>query len=252
MISPHLQEICLKFRADKVKSFAHRNAERKYLLPITDDITSSSFARNQKLLDAEQEKTLFVAFHFAKYMMHKTKFDGRTKWSKIFNGLRGRLISANFRLIYRCCKMPHAVTDYESLVSAGNLALVNSVDRFDPWRGFRFSTYACNAIIRSLYRTFKRKVVIEDFLEPNDFAKPGANEGLELYLERLKFLLSTSCLTDRELKIVKGRFGLEGSARKTLGDIGNEMSLSKERIRQIETRACKKLKNALVIDQSLR
>ncbi|DAB13784.1 TPA: hypothetical protein CPU00_10715 [Candidatus Gastranaerophilales bacterium HUM_18] len=49
-------------------------------------------------------------------------------------------------------------------------------------------------------------------------------------------------LNEREKKILIGRFGLDGENKKTLEEIGNKMGFSKERIRQIENIALRKLK----------
>ena len=49
-------------------------------------------------------------------------------------------------------------------------------------------------------------------------------------------------LNDRERKIIVSRFGLEGTRQKTLNQLGKELGITKERVRQIETRARDKLR----------
>jgi len=51
------------------------------------------------------------------------------------------------------------------------------------------------------------------------------------------------CLSQRERQIIKSRFGLLDSIKKTLQQIGNELGISRERVRQIEKRAIRKLKH---------
>jgi RNA polymerase primary sigma factor len=49
-------------------------------------------------------------------------------------------------------------------------------------------------------------------------------------------------LNDRERKIIVARFGLEGTHEKTLGQLGKKLGITKERVRQLESRACEKLR----------
>ncbi|MGH8055698.1 MAG: sigma-70 family RNA polymerase sigma factor, partial [Candidatus Entotheonellia bacterium] len=73
------------------------------------------------------------------------------------------------------------------------------------------------------------------FLSPSDAA---IEEELADYVES-----SLKKLTPREEYIVRARFGLDGSEGRTLEDLGQELKLSRERVRQIEARALKKLRD---------
>jgi len=75
---------------------------------------------------------------------------------------------------------------------------------------------------------------------PNEKASnPEKNIDKKFLEEKINFLLSK--LKPKEEKVIKLRFGLGGSSKKTLEEIGNEFSLTRERIRQIERNAIKKL-----------
>lgn len=82
-----------------------------------------------------------------------------------------------------------------------------------------------------------------------DFVKDGKSsspfEVLELKeLKRIMTDALTSSLNDREEKIIKLRFGIEGEKEHTLEELGKEFQVTRERIRQIEVKAMKKLKRA--------
>lgn len=63
--------------------------------------------------------------------------------------------------------------------------------------------------------------------------------------ERAEELLARACLTDREADVMRRRSGLVGGERQTLDDIGKDYGVSRERIRQLETRARDRLKEVL-------
>ena len=68
---------------------------------------------------------------------------------------------------------------------------------------------------------------------------------------REKIMAAVNSLDDREAKILKLRFGLEDGVQRTLEEVGREMGLSKERVRQLELKALKELRRNEVL-RSLR
>lgn len=63
-------------------------------------------------------------------------------------------------------------------------------------------------------------------------------------MDKLKKLLQTSGLTERERKVIELRFGLNGGIARTLKEIGDQFNVTRERIRQIETKAMRKMRMA--------
>jgi RNA polymerase primary sigma factor len=83
--------------------------------------------------------------------------------------------------------------------------------------------------------------VLGDFIEDEDQPKHLPNQPAEQLLkEQVKQILGT--LTEREQKILKLRFGLEDGKSHTLEEVGQEFSVTRERIRQIEAKALAKLR----------
>lgn len=171
--------------------------------------------------------------------------------------VKNRIIQANLRLVVSVARrhLGGSGANFFELVSDGNLALMRAVERFDYSRGFRFSTYASWAIMRAFARS-----VPEEFAQVDRFrtgheeilatvrdGREGdpseqAGEGL-----RLRVAHGLAALDERERRVVERHFGI-GSAdgeTRTLDEIGREFGISKERVRQIEIRALRKLRQAL-------
>lgn len=80
-----------------------------------------------------------------------------------------------------------------------------------------------------------------DFIEDTSQPAPDVLASKELLKENLEEVLST--LSEREAKVLKLRFGLNGSKPMTLEEVGREFGVTRERIRQIEAKALRKLKH---------
>jgi RNA polymerase primary sigma factor len=82
--------------------------------------------------------------------------------------------------------------------------------------------------------------VLADFIEDEDTLSPEDSATGQLLKEQVKDMLGA--LTEREQKILKLRFGLEDGKSHTLEEVGQEFSVTRERIRQIEAKALAKLR----------
>ena len=155
------------------------------------------------------------------------------------------------RLVVSIAKT-HAKVGYDlaECVSDGNLALIMAVDGFDFAKGNRFSTYATRAIRNVLTRNrwrFPRRRghslgPYEDSLTAPD-SGADEQERQEVQIQRRSALGRwLSRLDKREQRILESRYGIGGVPRLTLLQIGAALGISKERVRQIETRAQAKLR----------
>ncbi|HHX57617.1 MAG TPA: RNA polymerase sigma factor RpoD [Clostridiales bacterium] len=80
-----------------------------------------------------------------------------------------------------------------------------------------------------------------DFIPDDDAPAPAEAASLMLLKEQLNEVLAT--LTDREAKVLRLRFGLEDGRSRTLEEVGKEFDVTRERIRQIEAKALRKLRH---------
>ena len=179
-------------------------------------------------------------------------------WASRWTALRDHLIEQNLPLAYAMAgRFRWRAVEWEDARAEALHALVRAVEGFNPWFGFRFSTYACNAIQRALIH-LGRKVAQHRSRFPvgHDlaFERPlEADTDSELYVDRLTRVLDQNLgeLTDREAMILSQRFPRDGGEALTLGELGEVMGLSKERVRQIQKRALCKLRSVLEVDRAL-
>ena len=80
-----------------------------------------------------------------------------------------------------------------------------------------------------------------DFIPDEGASEPSEAASYTLLKEQLVSVLST--LTPREEKVLKLRFGLEDGRTRTLEEVGKEFNVTRERIRQIEAKALRKLRH---------
>jgi RNA polymerase sigma factor (sigma-70 family) len=185
------------------------------------------------------------------------------RFARLHQQFRDDIASDNVGLVYHLYKRERTVyLDGDELLSEGMMALARAIDTFNPWLGFRFSTYACNAIHRAFYRhkvqrakrQRKESMNLESWVETGDWLDTCRTEESILYAERLRRVLSGGAadLTPIEDTILAQRFPLIPEAkRRTLAGIGLNLGFSKERVRQIEKLALAKLRAALDRDPVL-
>lgn len=230
-------------------------------------------ARTGRVLPSE-ETLLFKQLHYCGYRLsvlytraHRRAGSVTPReynlWVDRYHQIRTRLTEGNLGLVYDLIgRSRFELLDREEMVSEGMLALLRAVDTFDPWRGFRFSTYACNAILRAFARAAlqdsKRRSKIAGAWDPefeeSDQVDRRRADQRALFAERLQRILhlDSAELTDVEKTVLARRFPGGAAQRQTLEEIGRRMRVSKERVRQIQLSAIGKLREAITRDAVLK
>lgn len=211
-----------------------------------------------------EELELFLAMETCAYRAARPErgrripMSERRPWAERYRVIRDCIVEQHLGLAYSMIRRfkCHEL-DHDDLVSDALFALSRAVERFNPWKGFRFSTYACTAIARALINRSKRGLSYRQrfpFRHDVSFElSEKVDTQTELFAERLRRVLKENLgeLDEREASVLAQRFPLDHEPQSSLGEIGRAIGLSKERVRQIQNSALRKLREVLAADRVL-
>ena len=147
--------------------------------------------------------------------------------------------------------------DFAEIVSEGNMALIRAVDKFNVDRGFKFSTYACRAILKAFSRTALKSsrhstrfpVEFEPDMEKSDWQDRRRGAVEEDCIDELKAIVNRNLadLSQVEETVIRRRFNWkqEDDSPLTLEEVGQIIGVTKERVRQIQNKALAKIRTVL-------
>lgn len=224
---------------------------------------------------------------------------------------RRHMIECNLRLVIKIARRyMHRGLPLMDLIEEGNLGLIHAVGKFDPERGFRFSTYAtwwirqnieraitnqsrvvripvhvakaisrCRRTARQLTQMHQIEVGVDDIAQALDESPdqirrlldldsrtssldapvgsdqdqslletipdemPGPEERMEHYGDGIDLDEWMGCLAEREREVVMRRFGLGGHKPATLEEVGRAIGVTRERARQVQLSALRRLRD---------
>lgn len=181
-------------------------------------------------------------------------------WAHRTMTARAQIVQANLPLVLAMAKRTRlSGLDFNELISEGNLALLRSVEKFDCSRGFKFSTYACRAILKSFSRVAMRTsryrgrfpTEFDPTLEKSDFADRKRDDVEAGCVDEIRDILARNraSLNDVEQTVISERFALNCDEApikgKTLEEVGEIIGVTKERVRQIQNKALAKIRAIL-------
>jgi len=248
--------------------------------PLMENLTPEVRVKNtgNVLLTAAEERALFLQFNYSRFMVAKLKEQigaGAVKakpareildWHRKSEHYRDQIAQTNLALVLAMAKRTRmSEVDFSDLVSEGNMALLRAVDKFDVARGFKFSTYACRAILKAFSRSGVklskyRKLFPTDFdpkLEKSDFMQKKREGHEDDCVDELRLIMKNNRadLTDIEQEVIEHRFGLgkriemdPEASPLTLEQVGRIIGVTKERVRQIQNKALEKIRLTLETD----
>jgi RNA polymerase primary sigma factor len=265
--------------------------------PLMDDFIAarSRTVRSPKsqstiLLTGAQERILFMKYNFARFSISEIQKRAASRpvtleearqllsWHGTAHKYREQLAETNLALVLAMAKRVRlSEVDFADLIGEGNMALMRSVDKFDCGRGFKFSTYACRAILKAFSRhgikvtTHNRRFGAEydpAFERSNHLETVRATHEREC-ADEVKHIVTANKadLSEIEIKVISHRFGIdastalaalgsaesgakvaeatEGAQPLTLEQVGQVIGVTKERVRQIQNKALEKIRSAL-------
>lgn len=293
------QVLAGKYEYVKNPTFGRVNAKRRLFdqapeiaLPDTSwyhpvmDSVSDAAQWNAKstrsvVLTAEEERVLFFQFNYSRYRVFKLKEKIKKAagsaiksadalelldWYRKAEELRVQIAATNLALVLAMAKRTRMTDiDFADLVSEGNMALLRAIDKFDASRGFKFSTYACRAILKAFSRSgvkfmryrlmfptdFDPKLERSDYM---DIKRAGVESDCA---DEVKQILKENRaeLTQVEHEVIRRRFAIDHASSGqidpvplTLEQVGRIIGVTKERVRQIQNKALDKIRQSLESD----
>ena len=215
----------------------------------------------KKNLGYEHVQELSTYFNDIQNIRRLTKREEQILSEKIQKGdeqALNKLVYHNLRFVVNIAKnYRNNNVPFADIISEGNLGLIRAAHKFDSTKGVKFISYAVWWIKNSINECIEKYNRDNETLSYDDYTINKCtdldhkfeqiNEDFEEKINNIQSRKDAieslmKCLREREIKILTLFFGLNGGKEMTLEEVGKEMCLTNERVRQIKDSALSKLK----------
>ena len=202
-----------------------KRPDSSWYCPVMENLgASSAKPATAGALTNTQEQAIFTQLNYCRYKVAESRQQIGTgpaspelaaqilAWFAKAEAYRDQIVQYNLALVLAMAKRVWTTVEFSELVSEGNMALLRAVDKFDVLRGFKFSTYACRAILKAFSRSgiklrkdrqffsreFNPKLDRTDFMDTKraDHEKDCAEEVCEI------LYANKAALTEVERKVL--------------------------------------------------
>ena len=215
----------------------------------------------KKNLGYEHVQELSTYFNDIQNIRRLTRREEQILSEKIQKGdeqALNKLVYHNLRFVVNIAKnYRNSNVPFADIISEGNLGLIRAAHKFDSTKGVKFISYAVWWIKNSINECIEKYNRDNETLSYDDYTINKCtdldhkfeqiNEDFEEKINNIQSRKDAieslmKCLHEREIKILTLFFGLNGGKEMTLEEVGKEMCLTNERVRQIKDGALSKLK----------
>lgn len=215
----------------------------------------------KKNLGYEHVQELSTYFNDIQNIRRLTRREEQILSEKIQKGdeqALNKLVYHNLRFVVNIAKnYRNSNVPFADIISEGNLGLIRAAHKFDSTKGVKFISYAVWWIKNSINECIEKYNRDNETLSYDDYTINKCtdldhkfeqiNEDFEEKINNIQSRKDAieslmKCLHEREIKILTLFFGLNGGKEMTLEEVGKEMCLTNERVRQIKDSALSKLK----------
>lgn len=200
-----------------------------------------------------------------------SKDEEMTLWEKYKKNndlsARDKIIKSNLKFVASVAKPFQGLgLSYSDLIAEGNLGLMKAMEKFDYEKGYKTISYSVWWIRQTILEALHERNLLNGDEIPKDFEKQIDSDEEKMYndteLFRVKnhndsaftenikqdetkeaLTILMNVLTEREKTVIEKYFGIGSEKELTLEEIGKELHLTKERVRQIKEKSLKKMRS---------